>query len=176
MRWPTHQVRDIERARRIGRYSLGSREQSAALEAYSDADWRGDKATRRSVSVGVIMGGGCHCPPLRANCTPQSEPHLKGWGPRALRRTWGWCVGLNVHLDVPATMCLVRRRRLGKAKHVDMQNMCLQLASMSGRFVTKEVKANLNPADLSWSGTKSKQSYIVRKKTCVSSANCRIKV
>ena len=35
-------------------------QQSGELEAHSDADWGGDKATRRSVSTGVIMRGG-HC-------------------------------------------------------------------------------------------------------------------
>ena len=33
-------------------------QQNGELEAYSDADWGGDKATRRSVSAGMIMRGG----------------------------------------------------------------------------------------------------------------------
>ena len=37
--------------------------------------------------------------------------------------------GLNLHLDASATTCLVNRIGLGKAKHVDMQNLCLQKAS-----------------------------------------------
>ena len=61
-------VRDTERVKRIGRYLVGKPrarcwfrwQQSGEPEAYSDADWRGDKATRRSVSGGVIMRGG-HC-------------------------------------------------------------------------------------------------------------------
>ena len=51
------------------------------LEAFADADWRGDKVTRRSVSAGVIMRG-AHCLKvrtkkqqvvlqLRASCTPR---------------------------------------------------------------------------------------------------------
>ena len=32
----------------------------------------------------------------------------------------GISCGLNLHLDASATMCLVNRRGLGKAKHVDM--------------------------------------------------------
>ena len=31
--------------------------------------------------------------------------------------------GLNLHLDASATMCLVNRRGLGKAKHVDMRSL-----------------------------------------------------
>ena len=40
------------------------------------------------------------------------------------------------------------RRGLGKAKHVDMQNLWIQEASKSGRFVTKKVGTSVNPADL----------------------------
>ena len=44
-------------------------------------------------------------------------------------------------------MCLVNRRGLGKGKHVDMQNLWIQEASKSKRFVTKKVGTNVNPAD-----------------------------
>ena len=56
--------------------------------------------------------------------------------------------GLNRHLDASATMCLVNRRGLGKAKHVDMQNLWTQEASKSKRFVTKKVGTSVDPADL----------------------------
>ena len=102
-------VRDVDGVKRIGRYFAGERrakcgyrwQQSGELEAYSDADWRGDKATRRSVSAGVLMRGGhclkvwtkkqkwCRCSPPRASCTPQSKPPQKGWRSRAWPRTWG---------------------------------------------------------------------------------------
>ena len=45
-------------------------------------------------------------------------------------------------------MCLVNRRTLSKAKHVDMQNQWIQEASKSRRFVTKKVGTTVNPADL----------------------------
>ena len=45
-------------------------------------------------------------------------------------------------------MGLVNRRGLGKAKHVDVQNLWIQEASKSGRFVTKKVGTSVNPADL----------------------------
>ena len=61
-------VCDMERVKRIGRYLVGKPRveclfhwlQSGELEACSDADWRGDKSTRRSVSAGVLMRSG-HC-------------------------------------------------------------------------------------------------------------------
>ena len=59
-------VRDSERVKRIGRYLAGRPrakclfrwQQSGELEAYSDADWGGDKATRRSVSGGETLSQG----------------------------------------------------------------------------------------------------------------------
>ena len=45
-------------------------------------------------------------------------------------------------------MCFVNRRGLGKAKHVNMQNLWIQEASKSGRFTTRKVGTNVNPADL----------------------------
>ena len=44
----------------------------------------------------------------------------------------GISCGLNLHLDASATRCLVNRRGLGKAKHVDMQNLRLEV-SKAGR-------------------------------------------
>ena len=56
------------RVKRIGRCLAGKPrarcwfrwQRSGELDVHSNVDWRGDKATRRSVSAGVIMRGG-HC-------------------------------------------------------------------------------------------------------------------
>ena len=57
--------------------------------------------------------------------------------------------GLNLHLNASATICASSTAGLGKAKHVGMQNLWKQEASMSGTFVTKKkVGTNVNPADL----------------------------
>ena len=53
-----------------------------------------------------------------------------------------------LHLDASGTMCLVNRRGLGKAKHVDMQNLWIQEVSQSGRLVTENVGTIVNPVDL----------------------------
>ena len=58
-------VRDMECVKRIGRYLVGKPrakcwflwQQRGDLEACSDADWGGDRATRQSVSAGVIKRG-----------------------------------------------------------------------------------------------------------------------
>ena len=63
---------------------------------------------------------------------------------QSITKDMGISCGLNLHLDASATICLVIRRGLGKAKHVDMQNLWIQEASKAGRFVG----TNVNPADL----------------------------
>ena len=90
-------VRDMERFKRIGRYLAEKPrakcwfrwQQSGELEAYPDADWRGDKATRRTVSAGVIMRGGhflkvwtkkqpvVSLSSAESDCTPQSKLQQK---------------------------------------------------------------------------------------------------
>ena len=150
-------VRDSERVKRIGGYLAGRPrakcwfrwQQSGELEAYSDADWESDKATRRPVSGGVIMRGG-HCLKVWTKkqqvvtlSSAESELYAavktasEGLGVKSVAKNLGISCRLNLHLDASATMGLVNRRGLGKAKHVDMQNLWIQEASKSGRFVTK---------------------------------------
>ena len=135
-------------------------QQSGDLEAYSDADWGGDRATRRSVSVGVIMRGS-RClkvwtkkQQVVALSSAESELYAavkkasEGLGIQSVARDLRMSCRLNLHLDAWATMCLVNRRGLGKAKLVDMQNPWIPEASKSGRFATKKVDTSVIPADL----------------------------
>ena len=54
VRWPTPQcvTRNVSRGSEDTSLAEFRWQQSGELEAYSDADWGGDKATRRSVSGG----------------------------------------------------------------------------------------------------------------------------
>ena len=161
-------TRDMERVKRSGRYLVGKPrarcwfccQQTGELEAYSDAGWGGDTATRRSMSAGVIMRGG-HClkvwtkkQEVVALSSAESElcaavmTALEGLGIQGVAKDLGTTCRLNLHLDASATLSLVNRRGLGKAKHVDMQNLWIQEASKSNRFATKKIGANVNPADL----------------------------
>ena len=57
----------------------------------------------------------------------------EGLGIQSVAKDLGISCRLNLHLDASATMCLVNRRGLGKAKHVDMQNLWIQeLPSQAG--------------------------------------------
>ena len=146
-------MRDMERVKRIGRHFVGRPrarcwfrwQQSGELEAYSDADWGGDKATRRSVSAGVIMRGG-HClkygpKSSKSYRCPLSSTELHD-AVKTRQKGWG-----SEHHEGHGNKCF-SNRGLGKAKHVEMQNLRIQEASKAGRFVTKKVAANVNPGDL----------------------------
>ena len=76
--------------------------------------------------------------------TPESELYAavktasEGLGIQSLAKDLGTVCKLNLHLDASATMCLVNRRGLGKAKLVNVQHLWIQEASKSEKFVTKK--------------------------------------
>ena len=72
----------------------------------------------------------------------------EGLGIQSAASYLGISCRLNLHVDASATMCLVNRRGLGKAKHVDMQNVWIQEGSKLGWFATKKVDTSVNRADL----------------------------
>ena len=47
----------------------------------------------------------------------------EGLGVQSVAKDLGISCRPNLHLDAPATMCLVSRRGLGKAKHVDAESV-----------------------------------------------------
>ena len=70
----------------------------------------------------------------------------EGLGVQSVAKDLGILCGLSLHLDASTTMGLVNRRGLGKAKHVDMQNLWIQEASKSGRYVTKKGRHEREPS------------------------------
>ena len=109
------------------------------------------------MSAGVIVRGehcskSCRrCPPPRASCMPQSRPRPRGSGFRAWRRTFGISCRLESAPRRLSNDVLGQPQRSGglcKAKRVDMQNLWIQEASKSGRFITKKVGTNVNRSRL----------------------------
>ena len=72
----------------------------------------------------------------------------EGLGIQNVAKDLGITCRLNLNLDASATLSLVNRRGLGKAKHVDMQSQWTQEASESDRFATKRIGTTVNLADL----------------------------
>ena len=131
-----------------------------------DADWGGDPATRRSVSAGALLRSG-HCleewtKKQQVVSLSSAESELGGLGVQSVAKDLGIECWFTQHLDASATMGLVNRRGLGRAKDVDMQYLWIQEASKSGRLVTKKLYTNVNPADLM--SIVSKSGRLVTKK------------
>ena len=55
---------------------------------------------------------------------------------------------MQLHLDSQATLCLLCRRGLGRAKHIELQHLWLPEAVKAGRIATAKVRTEVNPADL----------------------------
>ena len=105
-------MRDMGRVKRIGRYFVGKPRAWCWFRwLYSDADWRGDEATRRSVLAGVIMRG-AHCLKVWtkkwqvvALSSAESELYAavktasEGVGIQSVAKDLGISCGLNLHLD-----------------------------------------------------------------------------
>ena len=131
MAMPT--LRDMERVKRIGRYLAGKPrarcwfrlQQSGELDVYSDADWGGDKATRRSVSAGFIMRGG-HC--------------LKTWTKKQQVVSLSSAES-QLYAAVKASIRRSRGRELGKGLGCDVR--ACRTCGKSGRFVTKKNLARM---------------------------------
>ena len=161
-------MRDMERVRRIGRFLVG-RPRARCWFRWQQCDELGSVFGRRlvrrqghrEVRVGWVIMRGVHCLKVWTKkqqvvslSSAESELYVavttasERLGIQSITKDMGRSCGLNLHWDAPATMCLVNRRGLGKAKHVDMQNLWIQEASKAGRFVTKKVGTNVNPADL----------------------------
>ena len=116
-------------------------------QGHSEISLRRGHRERRPLSQGVDQEAASGIAVFRREYAAVKTAS-EGLGVQSVAKDLGILCGLNLHLDASATMCLVNRRGLGKAKHVDMQNLWIQEASKSGRFVTKKVGTSVNPADL----------------------------
>ena len=162
-------AKDMERLKRIGRYLKGRpkatnffqwQPKDITVMAYSDADWAGDKATRRSVSGGCLMMGK-HCvkswakkQQVVALSSAESELYAglraatEGLGIQAIGKDLGRQVDVELYMDSSAALSLLSRKGLGKAKHIELQHLWLQDAVKQGRISVHKIHTVENPADL----------------------------
>ena len=155
--------------KRVGRYLVGRpravcefrwQDKMGRVNAYADADWGGDRATRRSVSAGCLFWGS-HCikyfskkQQVVALSSAESELYAglktatEALGMKSLAEDMGYCSEVHLYFDSSAAVSLADRRGLGKAKHIDLQHLWLQDAVKEGRIRTHKVLTDTNPADL----------------------------
>ena len=122
VRWQTHQRLTWNGSRGLEGISWISREQSACLfhwkrsgglEAYSDEDKGGDKITRRSVSVDVIMRGG-HC--LKVWTKKKQTVSLSTTGDPERGEGLGQCIWVEPTSGCHRDDVLGQPQRIGQSK------------------------------------------------------------
>ena len=75
-----------------------------------------------------------------------AETASEGLGIQSEAKDLETSCGLNLDLEASATMCLVNRRGLGKAKHVDMQNLWKNASKLGSRHERElELLGELQP-------------------------------
>jgi hypothetical protein len=161
--------RHLRRLKRIGRYLLGRpraeclypwQEQTRVLDSYTDSDWAGDKVSRKSTSAGCLMRGS-HCIKTWAKrqqviALSSAEAELyaglrtasEGLGVQSLMHDMGGQIEVEVWIDSSSALALSHKTGLGKAKHIQIQDLWIQDAVKQGRIRMKKVPGEHNCADL----------------------------
>ena len=161
-------TKDWAKMIRVSRYILGRKravctfkpQQSMNVHAYSDSDWAGDKKTRRSTSGGCVYVGGhlvkqwSSVQQVTALSSAEAELHAavkaacEAIGMKDLIRDIGGDPTVSLSIDASATLSMIAREGLGKAKHIGTQWMWMQEAARNKTVTFHKVGTAENPADL----------------------------
>ena len=164
------QVSDWAILKRIGRYLIGcpryvqSMPWQAAptrLDKFTDSDWAGCKATCRSTSGGVVQLGQ-HC--IKSWSSTQATVALssaeaelyaltkgaaQALGMLSLLADFGIEINGTVHTDASAAIGILRRKGLGKIRHLNVRFLWLQDQTRTGtNLAIAKVPGLNNPADI----------------------------
>ena len=149
-------IRDHPRS--IMRYDY--QRQPRTLTTYSDSDFAGCLATRKSTSGGVIMHGD-HL--LKGWSTTQSRIALsseeaeyyvvvmsasQSLGARSMLRDMGFDLPIEIHTDSSAALGIASRTGLGKVRHLDVNLLWVQRMIKQGAFKLLKIDGKDNIADM----------------------------
>ena len=158
---------DMQRAKRIWRYLMGTRDWTMKLEPWKDvdtlqmfvdSDWATDKVNRRSTSAGIAQFGGCT---ILSYSRTQGSPALSSAEAEGYAFGSGACEGfficavarelninlkLALHSDSTATISQHSKLGLGRMKHVELRFLFVLLKR--GRLSLCKVLGKENPADI----------------------------
>ena len=165
-------ARDMQRAKRICRYLMGTRDWTLKLEPdrevdtlqmMVDSDWATDKVDRRSTSAGVAQLGGCT---ILTYSGTQGSPALSSAEAERYAIGSGACEGLFicavakelsvdlklvVYSDSTATISQNLKMGLGRMKHVELRFLFVKDLVKREKLSLCKILGTDNPADL---GTK----------------------
>ena len=130
------------------------------LDVYSDSDWAGCKATRKSTSGGMLVVDGC-CLRIWSSAqatvaTSSGEAELyalvkaaaEGLGFQAVASDFGVELRVELWVDLSTAQSISSRNGVGKTKHVEVKFLWIQEVVRGSRIVVQRVAGDRNPADL----------------------------
>jgi hypothetical protein len=133
---------------------------SNKLTIYSDANWAGDKQTRKSTSGGSIMLNGhwlkswAKSQSTVALSSAESELYAcikassEGLGMMSMLKDFGIEVQGDILSDASAALGIIARSGLGKMRHLDTNFLWIQQVSAEKRLRFGKVDGKENVADL----------------------------
>ena len=140
-------AQDLNNMKRLGRFLAGRprvgclfewQAHPSALHAFADADWAGDRQSRKSVSGGMILHGKhlikawTKQQSIVATSTAEAELYAgnhaatESMGVQAFAKNLSTVVPIRLHTDSSAALPTMTRKGLGKAKHIEIQYLWLQ--------------------------------------------------
>ena len=160
---------DLKKLKRLGRYLIGKpravalypwQATGAAQDVFSDANWAGCRASRKSTSGGAVLLGS-HL--LRTWSKTQStvaqssaESELlatvraasEALGMMALAADLGISLTTRLHIDASAALGILERRGVGRVRHLDVGALWIQEQALGKAIDFVKVHGLVNPADL----------------------------
>jgi len=130
------------------------------MVVYSDANWAGDKQTRKSTSGGSIMlndhwlKSWSKSQSTVALSSAESELYAcvkassEGLGMISMLRDFGVEVQGSIMSDASAALGIIARNGLGKMRHLDTNFLWIQQVNAEKRLKFGKVDGKLNVADL----------------------------
>ena len=123
----------------------------SALHALADADWAGDRHSRKSVSGGMILHvkhlikAWTKQQSIVATSTAEAELYTgnraakESMGVQAFAKDLGRVVPIRLHIDSSKALSITSRTGLGKAKHIEMQYLWLQEVVRNNKLMVEKI-------------------------------------
>ena len=130
------------------------------LDTYTDANWAGCKASRKSTSGGMILAGShmlkfwSKTQATIALSSAESEliARVKGssesLGVMTLMEDYGIKVTTRLHMDASAAIGIIQRQGIGKIRHLSTNLLWVQQQQLREAIMIKQIDGTKNPSDL----------------------------
>ena len=170
-------AQDLNNMKRVGRFGclFEWQARSSALHALADADWAGDRQSRKSVSGGMILHekrlikAWTKQQSIVATSTAEAELYAgnraatESMGVQAFAKDLGRVVPIQLHIDSSAAPFIISRKGLGKAKHIEIQYLWVQEAVRKNKLMVEKIPSETNSSDLGTKHLTSERSEMMMK-------------